>query len=84
MRQVDQERGDIVAVLAGWEQTQFKRGQRYFGLYSVVAKKFNTSNSRVIEAARSENSSIELRRALRAEMARVDAEIAAKSGGAKA
>ena len=80
---IDHERGEPVATLTDSERANFRRGGCYFGLYTVIANRFQLSNTRVMEAATSENASLFLRRALREEMARIDAELAAKNGGAK-
>ena len=69
--------------LSAEEISEFSRGGRYFGLKASVAKQLGISQNTVCKAARDPKNSRPTYRAIRAEMARVDADIAAKSGGRK-
>jgi uncharacterized small protein (DUF1192 family) len=61
------------------EIAQFKNGRKYYGLYTRVAQAVGMrANAFYHMSARSSVSQPEMIRALRAEMARVDAELAAK------
>lgn len=58
-------------------------GGRYYGIYARVARSLGLQRSNVAHVARGEATSRRVLLALRAEMARVDAEIAAKNGDAQ-
>ncbi|MDR3723288.1 MAG: hypothetical protein P4K83_02210 [Terracidiphilus sp.] len=65
------------------EREQCKRGGRYAGIYGRVAKSLGVSRVLPPNVASGKLQSRRVLEALRDEMARIDAEIAAKNGGAK-
>jgi len=63
------------------ERNLFSRGRKYFGVYGRVASRFKVQRVTVYSAAAGHHRSERILAAIRAEMARVDAEIATRGGG---
>jgi hypothetical protein len=63
------------------ELNQFKPNGRYYGVYKKVADRIGCSETTACNVARQRRNSPRVLRAVREEMARVDAEIAAQYGG---
>ena len=69
--------------LSPFERAQFARGGSYYGVSTRVAKSLGMLNSNMHRALRGKTRSPRILASVRAEMARVDAELAAKNGGGK-
>ena len=82
MRLVDEERSGSAHPLSIQELAEFSPSGRYHGLYSQVARKLGINSRSLHKAARTRFPNLKYVNTLRAEMARVDAEITA-NGGAK-
>ena len=65
------------------EQRHFRKNWKYSGLQRLVAEQLGVSRNSVSAVCTRRNNTPRIVSTLRAEMARVDAEIAAKSGGTK-
>ena len=83
IRRIDEHGGPkLPTPLSPMELGQFGSGGKYRGVYTRVAKNLGMLHSNVWRAAHGETSA-RLLTAIRAEMARVDAELAGKKGGAR-
>jgi uncharacterized small protein (DUF1192 family) len=71
------------APLTDEERRQFARGGKYYGVVARTAESLGMLACNVHRCLRGKTRSPRILAAIRAEIARVDAEIAAKSGGAK-
>jgi hypothetical protein len=65
------------------ERAAFQHGGRYRGVLTIVASNLNVRRDTVSRTVRGDHLSARITGAVRAEMARVDAEIAAANGGGK-
>jgi hypothetical protein len=70
-------------ILTAPELTNFQRGKKYFSLYAITARNLEIAKNHLVNSVRSGRRSPRILSALRAEMARVDAELAAKKAGAQ-
>ncbi len=68
--------------LSAAEKAQFSRGGKYYGASSRVAASLGMLNSNMHRVLRGKQRSPRVLSAIRTEMARVDAELAVKNGGA--
>ena len=66
--------------LSDEERAEFKRGSKYFGVYARVAASLGMLNSNMHRVARGKVRSPRVLLAIRAEMARIDAELEAEKG----
>lgn len=81
MQKISSASANSVHPLTLEERNLFKHGRRYFGLLSRIARNLNLSADFVQKAGKGLYRSDKVMAAIRAEMARVDAELAAQTGG---
>jgi hypothetical protein len=79
MARIDEKIAPVLVPISTEEREAFQRGGRYWGLMKKVARMRRVSTSTISMASQSPHNYTDSFLALRTEMARVDAEIAAKA-----